>query len=121
MTFCWTTINVNDMSKSLEFYQDIVGLPLNRKMKPNPDMELAFLGSGETKVELIWNAKANTVNIGSDISLGFIVDSLDRKIEFLKEKGIAVHAGPFQPNPAMRFLFVLDPNGLKIQFVENIA
>ena len=37
----------------------------------------------------------------------------------MKEKGIPIHSGPFQPNPHARFFFVLDPNGLKIQFVEN--
>jgi lactoylglutathione lyase len=39
---------------------------------------------------------------------------------FMKENGIAIHSGPFQPNPGIRFFYVLDPNGLKIQFVENI-
>jgi lactoylglutathione lyase len=121
MSYCWTTIDVKDMNKSLQFYQEIVGLPVDRKMKPSPDMEIVFLGSGETKVELIWNAKTTAVNIGSDISMGFTVESLDRKIEFLKEKGIAIQSGPFQPNPKTKFLFVLDPDGLRIQFVETIA
>ncbi len=58
MTFCWTTVNVNDMEKSLHFYQTVIGLP--------------------------------------------------------------VQAGPFSPNPSIKFLYVLDPDGLKIQFVENV-
>ena len=36
----------------------------------------------------------------------------------LVERGIAIHSGPFQPNPELRFLYVLDPDGLKVQFVE---
>lgn len=120
MVFCWVTINVKDMNKSLRFYQDIIGLPLNRKMKPNPEMEIAFLGSSETQVELIFNAKMKENNFGNDISLGFNVDSVDRMIELLKEKNIPIHSGPFQPNPSIKFFYILDPDGLKIQFVENI-
>lgn len=120
MKFCWTTINVKDMEQSLQFYQEIIGLNLNRKMKAGPGMELAFLGTGETQVELIWNSKAGAVSFGSDISLGFEVDSLDKTIEFLKIRNIPIHSGPFQPNPSVKFIHVLDPNGLRIQFVENI-
>ena len=120
MVFCWTTINVQIMEKSLRFYQDIIGLSVTRKISPNPDMEIVFLGNGETQVELIWNRKAPAISIGNDISLGFIVDSLDKTAAMLKDKGIAIHSGPFQPNPHITFLYVLDPNGLRIQFVENI-
>jgi len=120
MKFSWATISIKDMEESLRFYHDLVGLPVGRRMKPSPDMELAFLGEGETKIELIHNAKAPAAAFGEGISLGFEVESLEKIKGVLEEKGIPIHAGPFQPNPAMRFLYVLDPNGLKIQFVENL-
>jgi lactoylglutathione lyase len=121
MNFLWTTIAVKDMNKSLKFYQEIVSLPLKNRMTLNPGMELAFLGSGETQIELIWNEKLKDVNNGSDISLGFQVDSIDKMMEFLKSKNIPIQSGPFQPGPSLKIIFVLDPNGLKIQFVEKIS
>ncbi len=120
MRFCWSTIGVNNMEKSLQFYQEIIGLTLNRRFKTVEGVEIAFLGAGETEVELIYNAANTQVNFGPDISLGFEVDSIDDKLAFLQEKGIAIHSGPFQPNPKIKFMFVTDPNGLKIQFVENL-
>lgn len=120
MKFCWTTIHVKDLDRSQAFYQDIIGLPVNRRMKPSPDMELAFLGEGETKVELICHKEAADIEFGKDISLGFVVESLDDFSEELKSRNIGIHSGPFQPNPFIKFLYVLDPDGLKIQFVENI-
>jgi lactoylglutathione lyase len=120
MTFCWATVNVKDMQESIRFYRDILGLQVNRSMKPNPDMELTFLGAGDTQIELIYNARNTEVSFGNDISLGFIVDSLDRTMETLNARDVAIHSGPFQPNPTIKFMYVLDPNGLKIQFVENI-
>jgi lactoylglutathione lyase len=119
MQFCWTTINAKDMDTSLTFYQDIIGLKITRRIKPNPDMEIVFLGEGSTQIELIWNNKNIDISFGKDISLGFVVDSLDTCIEILSKHNISVHSGPYQPNPRMKFLYVLDPNGLKIQFIEN--
>ena len=58
--------------------------------------------------------------IGKDISLGFVVDSIEQMSEILKKKNIPIHSGPFQPNPSIKFMYMLDPNGIKIQFVENI-
>jgi len=120
MKFCWVTINVKDLERSLSFYRDIIGLPVGRKMKPNPDMEIVFLGSGETQVELICGKKAGPVHVGKDISLGFEVESIDKFSEVLKEQNIPVNSGPFQPNPFVKFLYLLDPDGVKIQLVENI-
>lgn len=119
MKFCWCTIMVKDMEESLKFYQEVVGLKVDRRFKAGPGVEIVFLGDGETKVELISDEKNKEVNFGPDISLGFEVDSVDEMINFVKEKGIAIHSGPVQPNPNTRFFFVLDPNGLKIQFVET--
>ena len=120
MEFCWITINVKDMEKSLNFYQEIIGLNINRRMKPNSDREIIFLGSGETQIELIYNTKVDDITIGKDISLGFEVDSIERMSEILKKKNIPIHSGPFQPNLSIKFIYILDPNGIKIQFVENI-
>lgn len=120
MNFCWATIQVSDMEKSLSFYQDVIGLKINRRMQPMPDINIVFLGSGGTEIELIHNNKKTSFNYGKDISLGFTVESLDKTIEFLNSRNILIHSGPFQPSPFIKFLYILDPNGLKIQFVENI-
>ena len=120
MKICWTTIRVNNLEKSLKFYQEIIGLPVDRRFKVEQGMEIAFLGNGETKLELIFNKTSKEVNIGLDISIGFEVGSVDKMLVYLKEKGIKIHSGPFQPNPNIKFFYLLDPNGLKVQLVENI-
>ncbi len=118
MAFLWTTLTVKDMEESLKFYQEIVGLPLDRRFTP-PGMEIAFLGEDATKIELICYENAKEFNMGTDVSLGFAVGSVAEKIAFLEDKGIQVHSGPFSPNPHVKYFFILDPNGLKIQFVEE--
>ena len=120
MKFCWSTIRVNNLEESLNFYQKIVGLKLNRRFKTDNNTEIAFLGNGETKLELIDSSENNKVNYGEDISLGFEVNSLEDKMNQLKENSVDIESGPIQPNPNIKFFFVKDPNGLRIQFVENI-
>ncbi|WP_368293799.1 VOC family protein [Dehalobacter sp. TBBPA1] len=118
MGFCLTTVNVNNLEESLKFYQEVVGLPLVQRLHPDPSTEICFLGNGETKLELIWH-EGNQVNIGEDISLGFEVESIEAMLKFIWERGLSIHSGPFSPGPSVTFFFILDPNGLKIQFVEN--
>ena len=119
MKFCWSTIMVKNMEESLKFYQEIIGLTINKSFKAGPSMQISFLGDGETKVELICNSNLKEINLGKDISLGFQVDSADEMMTFVKEKGLDIHSGPFQPNPNTKYFFILDPNGLKIQIVES--
>lgn len=119
MDFSWTTIRVNDMEKSLAFYQEIVQLPLQGRTNLEGGMELAFLGEGETKVELVWKKGESPALYGQDISMGFFVDDLDVMMKFVTDRGISILGGPFKPNEHIRFFFVLDPNGLRIQFVEQ--
>jgi lactoylglutathione lyase len=120
MKFCWSTLRVKNMDESLKFYEEVIGLAVNRRFKAGPGKEIAFLGDGETQIELICSEDSNEVNVGTDISWGFTVKSVDEMMSFVKEKGIDVESGPFQPNPHVNFFYVMDPNGLKIQFVENI-
>ncbi len=119
MKFCWVTILVQDLNKSLDFYQNIVGLPITDRFNPGEGMEIVFLGEGETKVELLHNANLPGIEPSQSISLGFEVHSLDQQLQFVQEQGIKVTGGPYQPNPHLRFFFVDDPDGVSIQFVEQ--
>lgn len=116
MSFLWCTIFVCDIDASLRFYQDIVGLSVTRRFS-EPGAELAFLGEGETKLELIQGK--GEPHSGAGVSIGFRVDSLEDKMDFLKKRGIEIHSGPFEPSPRTRFFFVCDPDGMLVQFVEQ--
>lgn len=121
MSYLWTTIKINDLEESINFYQEIVGLKLQRRFKAGLEREIVFLAAaeGQTELELIEEQGKDKIDIGKDISLGFEVDSVEEKLEFLKEKGIEIDSGPISPNSQVEFFYVLDPNGVKIQFVEN--
>ena len=121
MSYLWTTIKVKDLEESISFYKEIVGLQLQRRFEAGPEREIAFMAAaeGQTEIELINDQEKEEIDIGADISLGFAVDSISDKMDFIKEKGVKIEKGPIAPNPKIEFFYVLDPNGVKIQFVEN--
>ncbi|HOO22649.1 MAG TPA: VOC family protein [Clostridia bacterium] len=119
MKFCHSTLNVKNLEESIGFYEEIVGLGVVRRFSAGNGMEIAFLGEGETKVELIYDKNHTEIDAGKDISWGFETDSIEETMKIVREKGMEI-IGPFSPAPAVKFFFVKDPNGLKIQFIEHI-
>lgn len=118
MELKWISLEVKDMEKSLAFYQEIVGLGVSHHIK-TPDMEIYFLGEKQTKVELISRQRSEEITMGTGVSLGFKVEDLDEMMSFVTKKGLKIHRGPYSPNPTTRFFFVLDPDGLAVQFIEE--
>ncbi|CUX40380.1 VOC family protein [Clostridium sp. C105KSO13] len=118
MKFCWSTLYVKDLDKSIQFYEEIIGLPLVRRFNAGEQTEIAFLGSGETQIELIHDTTRPGGNTGTDISWGFAVDSLEQTFESMKDKDIKFLSDIIQPNPHSRFFFIEDPNGFKVQIAE---
>lgn len=118
MKFCWSTLYVKDLDESIQFYEGVIGLPLVRRFNAGEQTEIAFLGGGETQVELIQDAGRPGGNVGADISWGFAVDSLEQAFESMKEKDIKLLSDIIQPNPHSRFFFVEDPNGFKVQIAQ---
>jgi len=120
MKFCWCTIRVNNMEDCIKFYKEIVGLSIANRYMTEKGKEICFLGDGETKVELIYDSNHKSTNCSEGISLGFEVESVDKMIKYIKEQGFEVESGPFQPSPKIKYFYVKDPNGFRVQFVEKI-
>ncbi len=119
MNICWITIHVSNMAESLKFYTQIMGLTISRQFSPQPGIEISFLNGGNTQLELIHDSGKQNISYGEHISLGFQVKSLNKKIEDLKNKGIRSIIGPISPTPNVSFIYITDPNGLKLQIVEE--
>lgn len=119
MIFSWCTITVKDLDESINFYENIIGLELTKRFKAG-NTECAFLGQGETKVELIKVDDHNSFDIGLDISLGFETENLDNELNVLKDNEVNILTDVIKPTPHIKFVKITDPNGVKIQILENI-
>lgn len=113
------TIMTRCLEDSVKFYQEQVGLTIVRDMRDNPAHQIVFLANaaGEPCVELIANPEA--VNSSEGISMGFAVD--DVEAERQKKEAAGLQPGPMvSPNPKTKFFFVKDPNGVSIQFIQEM-
>ena len=120
MKFCHITLSVKDIEASLRFYKDITGLEVKRRFAAGPDTEIAFLGSGDTEIELISGGAAHDgAEQGQGVSLGFVAGSLEDTIALLREKGYETDGTILSPNPHVSFFFARDPDGYSVQFVAG--
>lgn len=121
MKFLWTTIHVENLEESINFYTDLLGLKLLKRFLAGPGMEIAFLGNeteGETLIEFIKSSSHGKVQHSESISIGFAVKSVETMLTIVNDKNIPIHSGPFE-TPTTRFFLIKDPNGLNIQFFEQ--
>ncbi|MGF7146184.1 lactoylglutathione lyase [Anaerotaenia torta] len=118
MNFCWVTLHVGNFEKSMQFYHEILGLPVNSRHGGN-GVEIAMLGEeGQAKIELLYSPENSEKHLQSDISIGIAVKSLEEAMDYLSSKQIPILRGPIAPNPHTRFLFIQDPDGYEVQLVE---
>lgn len=119
MAFLWATIHVRDMEASVKFYQEVVGLTLRRRFSPGNGQDIAFLGVGETEVELYHTEGELLPETVNGISLGFKTQDAVTLMQELKEKHMRV-SDMISPNPNLQFFYVKDPDGVSVQFVEDL-
>ncbi len=120
MAFLWCTLHVSNLEKSVDFYEKYTGLKVSRRFKSGMGMEIAFLGNGETSLELVAAGEDKVYPTSDQISIGFSTDSVDKALKRFEDDGIEIYRQPVQPNPHLRFFFVQDPDGVNVQFVEHL-
>ena len=110
------TIQTQEFEKELEFYQKYAGLTVQRRMV-NAGSNMAFLADkeGDTEIEII--GVFGALDSGNEnLSIGFGTEDLDGIYQRLKDDGF--EPSDFStPNPSVRFFFVKDPAGVRVQFI----
>lgn len=117
MQMVHVTIQTQYLEKSIEFYQTVLRLNIIRRMK-NSNQRIVFLADSkeDTCIELVENL--NESYNGSGISLGFATNNIQNLYDQLSNQNINL-SKIISPNPHTQFFFTQDPNGVKIQFIQQ--
>ncbi len=102
---------VTDMKKSVDFYQDLIGLPLKQQ-----STEWTEFFDGGTILAL-HPAKRKGKIKASTILVGFMVNELDNTVKRLKEKGVKFFKEPRQ-EPFGKHAIFEDPDEHLISIVQ---
>ena len=106
---------VKDIDKSLEFYHDVIGLPIKNQRR-------AWVDLGTTGALLsLHPASLTAEHVGSSIdngiTIGFLVGDVKSAVEELKSKGIEIHRDIVERD-AGKNAIVLDPDGYLVSLFE---
>lgn len=117
----FVTIHVKDLISSISFYEEILEFKEVMRFTPEPGTEIVFLQDTiGGLIELIQQeGKSPSQEESGPIALGIEVDSLETVMTMLKEKNIPLHEEPREIPGGLRYVFIKDPNGVTIQFLEG--
>ena len=118
-TFAHNNINVLNLEKSLEFYQENLGLKeVERKNAEDGSFTLVYLGDGQTphSLELTWLRDwSEPYNLGdNEFHLAFAVDNFERAHALHKENNCICFE-----NEEMGIYFIADPDGYWVEIIPG--
>ncbi len=126
MRLLHTMLRVGNLEKSLDFYQNVLGMKLlRRKDYPEGSFTLAFVGYGDetdsTVLELTHNWDTERYDLGNAYGhIAIEVDDAYEACERVKQQGgnVVREAGPMKHGTTV-IAFVEDPDGYKIEFIQK--
>ena len=108
---------VKDIDKSIEFYHEIIGLPIKNQRRSWVD-----LGTSGALLSL-HPASITAQHIGSSIengiTIGFLVGDVTSAVEELRGKGVTIHRDIIEKD-AGKNAVILDPDDYLISLFEPI-
>ena len=130
MKILHTSIAVKDMDESIKFYVDVLGLKLLRRRerprgkmekRPESNREIAFLGDGESEIELTYWKEKEDWTSGDELDhIALAVPDMDEAVKAFREQKVEIVREPFsRGGSSTRVTFIKDPNGIWLEIFER--
>lgn len=118
-----TRMRVNDLARSVKFYETALGLKASRTHTSPRGAQLVFLTTpnSDEEIELCqMPAGAPPVQVQPDLMhLAFEVDDLMAFAAGLKEKGFALSDGPTKTGSGSLIAFIDAPEGYEVELIQK--
>jgi len=120
MHFYHLTFRVRDVKKSIQFYEEFCGLKILRQFAFG-DGEVVFLADqeGATQIELVYFPEGVKIET-KGLTVCFQTEKLDDLLKLAQEKGLNP-SDIRNPDPANRYFYVYDPDGVSIEFKQKLS
>lgn len=118
-----TRYRLNDLERSVKFYQEILGLDEVRRHKSPRGSELVFMKApgSEELIELCHFPSSGPVEVQPDLThLAFEVESLDEFGKHLSAHGLKYSDGPsYKEDGSGGIAFIDAPEGYEIELIQR--
>jgi len=118
-----TRMRVNDIERSVKFYEQALGLKASRRHTSPRGAQLVFLATpnSEEEIELCQMPAGNTpVQVQPDLMhLAFEVEDLAAFAAGLSAKGFALSDGPTQTGSGSVIAFIDAPEGYEVELIQK--
>ncbi|MSU46451.1 MAG: VOC family protein [Lacunisphaera sp.] len=118
-----TRMRVNDIERSVKFYEQTLGLKVTRRHTSPRGAQLVFLATpnSDEEVELCqMPAGAAPVSVQADLMhLAFAVDDLAAFAAQLEKKGFKLSDGPTKTSSGSIIAFIDAPEGYEVELIQK--
>ena len=118
-----TRYRLDDLERSVRFYQQVLGLEEVRRHKSPRGSELVFLKAPESDetIELCHFPSSGPVQVQADLThLAFKVPNLEAFGRHLASLGLRYSDGPtYKPDGSGGFAFIDAPEGYEIELIQR--
>lgn len=117
-----TRMRVNDLERTIKFYESALGLTVARRHTSPRGAQLAFLATpgSDVEIELCQLTNSPSVQVQPDLMhLAFEVDDLEKFAADLKAKGHALSDGPTKTGSGSVIAFIDAPEGYEIELIQK--
>jgi len=119
-----TRMRVNDLERTVKFYQDVLGLTIGRRHTSPRGAQLVFLRTpnSDEEIEICQMPPgAPPVQVQPDLMhLAFEVDDMEQFAAELKKKGHALSDGPTKTASGSILAFLDAPEGYEVELIQRL-
>jgi lactoylglutathione lyase len=117
-----TRMRVNDLERTVKFYEDALGLKVGRRHTSPRGAQLAFIHTpnSDEEIELCQLPGGPPVVVQPDlVHLAFEVDDLAKFEAHLAKKGYKLSDGPTRTGSGSVIAFIDAPEGYEIELIQR--
>ena len=120
--FLHTRMRVDDLDKTVAFYEKVFGLEVSRRHESPRGSKLVFLAvpNSEEEIEITYYPGSGSVQVQEDLMhLAFEVESMEAFAQHLQQVGYSFSDGPTKSSSGSVFAFVDAPEGYEVEVIEK--
>jgi lactoylglutathione lyase len=117
-----TRMRVNDLERTVKFYQDALGLKIARRSVSPRGAQIVFLATpnSEEEIEICQLPNSPSVQVQPDLMhLAFEVEDLKAFTAAIEKKGFKLSDGPTPTSSGSTIAFIDAPEGYEVELIQR--